>query len=393
MNLLELKKNSKSVLTDQLYCDCGFTGNHLDFTCPECKRKIDANLQDKGCVKFHTTETIDSNDTFTILLTIAFYKNKQKVPPGKPNFSFSKKHYEIELNKKRGVVFLKQGKASEYMKENYSYGSLQYKWMDDIKGIRGLTRFIITELFKARNIIDLEPSLFGGENFPKIFMFIKHPNLQYLGSHRVNYIPKDVVDTVDNTSGKIELFHKLIHHKSKRVIEKASHPDVFNFLLTWGKLITQPENVINFLNELTFYDAKHTNFFDKNDFEFHYFQRGISLIQKLHENQDEKIWNHRLLKAVKNGHYSITPHALEGYVKDIGRMYTYILGKKRDYSVNFSGDIGKLHDDLSADLQKVNYPNKKIVYSEAEQKLEKILSEKESFILAPDTHYLIEVGT
>jgi hypothetical protein len=74
-------------------------------------------------------------------------------------------------------------------------------------------------------------------------------------------------------------------------------------------------------------------------------------------------------------------------------MYKKILQRKNDYVCDFDGDIKKLHDHLSLDLDKLQKENQKIPYSDEERKLEKTFNKNKSLILAPDTHYLVEVGT
>jgi hypothetical protein len=66
--------------------------------------------------------------------------------------------------------------------------------------------------------------------------------------------------------------------------------------------------------------------------------------------------------------------------------------KNENYQINFNGDIGNLHDTLALDQRKMDSANRVINYDETEKKWEKKINENKKFILAPDTHYLIEVG-
>jgi hypothetical protein len=393
-----LKKNSKSVYTisktgenRKLYCTCGYEGEALNDCCPECDKEIEVNLLGTPCAKFHHLESTESDDNLSIRLNIYFYKRSvRRKEPSDASFSFSKKLYLIQLDKNTGKVTLSKGTDKIYLKELWG-DSLQQKWIEDMSGIKRLKLLIASLLFKARNILDIEPAYFNGENFSKIFLFIKHPNLQYLGSHRIQCPDNRYLTSIDSATGKIDLFHKLIGHKSKKLIERCSNPYAFNLLLVWGKLVEHPENLLNLLDELYFQDLGRADLFEFGN-NRHALTRGIFLLKKLHAGQDEKIWIHRLIKAVRNG-YNVTPSMLNAYVVDIEEMYSYILSKAPDYAPIFDGDIRHLHDTLSSDQRKITNPNLTIPYQEKERKLEKRIDQKSEFILAPDTHYLIEVGS
>jgi hypothetical protein len=101
-----------------------------------------------------------------------------------------------------------------------------------------------------------------------------------------------------------------------------------------------------------------------------------------------------LIKSVKQIERDIpTNWEIVSYVEDIGRMFSQIRRRNKSYEVQFDGDIKNLHDNLSVDNDKARIQNHKINYTDKELTLEKIIDGTKEIILAPDTHYLVRVGS
>jgi hypothetical protein len=409
---MELKRDSKSVIVDnlnrdiiKLFCTCGFTGKLKErkrgaYKCPKCKKEPEVNLLNKKYVKFTNLMKIEKDHEVNMTYTVFMYRDSNRDDGcwwnqelDEIDYKFSKKIFKINLSKTKWEVLLQRGNTvQELTSANYWYSDIQSSLLKEFQDDEINQNEIIETLLKARGIKYLDRKRVTGSLFYKISDYLKCPNLELLEMDAVK-VPVDpkTLEVINNATSKIELISSLTGHKSKRIREKAETTENLNFLMMWGSYINEPENVINFMEQI---DIKgyYTTLFDYAlaDEAFEY---GIQLIKDLHKNKNEKIWLNRLVKAVKRGQdVTINPYSIASYVHDIGRMHKMIKEKNENYQINFNGDIGNLHDTLALDQRKMDSANRVINYDETEKKWEKKINENKKFILAPDTHYLIEVG-
>jgi hypothetical protein len=394
-----MKKNSRSVLVGniantvkKLYCTCGFIGEVEQTSCPECNKEMEVDLVSNSFEKTSLLEISERDNAVFLELTLGFYQKKDKnVRESDAAYLFNNRIYKLVMNKNTGVceLFIKKGKM---VLSNTNQGGIQGQFYDDIKDIEGMTLKIIDTLFKTRGIMDIKAEIFVDPNFfGKAFTFLLYPALQFFKTHLI-YTPcnKKHLDILKCATSEIKLFHELTGHKSKRIREIAKNADIFNFLLIWGPIIKEVDNLLYFTEQISFSSAI---FFEKYN-PSKYFYIGLHLIKDFHKGLDEKIWVHRLMKCMKViAHYGLDVRTINNYIEDIGKMYHEIINANQHYTVLFNGDIRKLHDNLSIDQRKIKVPNKRIRYSEIERTWEKKIDKEKEFILAPDTHYLVEVGS
>jgi hypothetical protein len=409
---MNLKRDSRSVVVEsrrghitKLFCTCGYhsaakmerkENNTMSYLCEKCEKEAEINLIDNVKKKLAFVTKNENAEKIDYTLTIYMYRDSNREvwsyqPIEKIDFKFSKRIYKIEVDKITGEAFITRGKEKVTLKST-RYRELQTKFLQDLRENKEICREMFGTFLKVRGVeyVDYE-KLINEERLEKALLFREFPNLQLLDTTEITRPSnKKHIEIINNSKSKIEMIQNLIGHKSKNIRKLIENKDFFNFLLVWGKEIKEPENVINFTKNIYFnnYDVElfDSNYADQD------FYTGLHLIKDLHKNKDEKIWINRIVKALNQGSYGISEYQLYSYIGDIGRMFTYIKREKQDYKVKFDGDINKLHDILSMDQRKLRVPNRVIPYKENELKWEKEIDEKRKFILAPNTHFLVEVG-
>jgi hypothetical protein len=396
-------KYNKSVVISfkrlrKIFCTCGYTGwtQRNKPICPECSKKADVNLVSKREVIVSSITKTEDEQKITFVYEPHFYNRPiyQKEPKtiDEIDFDFHPCYYEISLDKESGECSINDGKTTNPIGIRFSELTTLFQsfFMNVSRDIEK-ERIIIEAFLQARGIIDLKTEDFIGKAIYRMFLFLKHPSLQFLGTKFITAPSKaEVFPLIKKANGRIELIENLIGHKSKRILQLVPHDEIFNFMLVWGRHIKHPENLIHLIDAVgDFKDGeKNLNLGFEVDF-----LAGIHLIKSLHENKEEKIWIERLIKTCRYESGTLYEYTLNQFVEDIGRMYEDIIEFDPEYQVLFNGDIEKLHNNLSRDYQKVRTENIKIKYNKKEQKLAKKINENSILILAPNTHYLMDVGS
>jgi hypothetical protein len=400
-----IKKDSKSVILAnhngklrKFICTCGYSGaaNVKNKRCPICIKTAEIELIRR--TKEYVTELSKEENENKIIFTYTIYTYKVKDQTNRMedlHFSFFKKMYKLELDKITGDCTLSKGKTKNVIPlEANKQARIQLfcAFEEETKYDTENQRIIIDNFFKARGIYDLEVDDLIKGQFYRLFLFIKYPILQVFNTSWVEEpLNQNHIKAIQKAKGKEELMKGLIGHKSSKILKMIKEPDVFNFLLVWGKRIKRTENLINFLDKINI-ESMFPRYFNQENSLKTELNTGLDLIISLHQNLDEKVWIYRLLKASTNEHGEVGTYALERFVEDIGRMYNQIKELNSEYEVIFRDDLTELHDQLVKEYRKMTIQNHVISYDESEKKLEKKINEKRNIVLAPDTYYLLDVG-
>jgi hypothetical protein len=404
---MDLTRDSKSVIVSntfgdlkRFFCTCGYDryANQNSMACPLCGKEAEINLiHDEYAVISFLNKEKENDEQISFQYLMYVYRNPNFVSESNQlklerlKFTFKKLNYSFVIDKKTGDCTLIQGKNSEKISIDLDVRTeLYFKFQEYTEYDLETQKNFIDMLLLSRGIYDISSIEFINRDFDKIFIYLKYPSLQYLSKFEIKFpIKEEYFEKIKNSKGKIELFHSLIGHRSKKVLKKIDHTAMFNFLILWGNEIKQPENLINFINEICS-DASRLRLFDfsiRNEF-----SAGVSLIKRLHDGQSEKIWLNRLIKTLKGQYRYTTMQMINSYVEDIGRMYLALKANDPDYTVPFDGCIRLLHDELSKDQRKLNLTNVKIPYDESEKSLEKNIGDNKNFVLAHDVFELLDIG-
>jgi hypothetical protein len=417
---MKLEKNSKSVVISQydsklhkLFCTCGYVGRSGRGTsCNKCfKPKADIHLHGRSDEKIASQKIHETDDFIKSSILINKYKisgdRMYDVPFKDWDYTIEYIEFDICMDKKTGDSWIEVNGQKLYIldqDDDFHSGDLLIYW-HDLLDLHDLLPELVTRFFEARKLSFEHFHSFDFNDLEKAFCFLRYPSLQFLEFEELN-IPthKRITAALDQATGKIDLIKRLTGHGSKKIRELAESVRLLNFLILWGPHIKHPENILHITNEFepAYFDYE-PNLFDFTEREDE-FETGINLIKELHNKQEEKVWIHRVVKAMSDFYHEddwegdweneeMDLDELTDYIADIGNMYTDIMENKQDYVVPFDGDIRKLHDTLSSDYEKLQIVNRIIPYTEDEKTLEKEISENLCFSLVPDTHYLVEVGS
>jgi hypothetical protein len=397
-----IKRETKSVIMGndkckKLFCNCGFIGVVENTSCPDCKKKAEVNIIGRERIVIPEVDVDEFSGSIKYKYEFCMYRDATK--DDDMNFKFSKKVFHLRFFKENGVVKLSRSDNCEDPLNGRNNNPIYYAdgaFFETMNSFPDLQRDLLVRLAKERDVEYFNVESFIGDNFYKAFTYIRHPKLIYLKDIKF-VIPKSHAynDLIASAAGEIDLVKKLTGHKSPLIRKKIKDPDSFNLLIIVGKYIEHPENALNFIDELTF-GTETTTVFDFYNTRYleGYFEKGMEFIKKLHENLPEKVWTNRILKSFReNPNDKVNVDKMISYIDDIGRMYGKISSVLPDYEIPFDGDIIKLHDTLAVDERKLQTANLPIRYSEDEKKWEKEIDASKEIVLAPNTHYLVEVGT
>jgi hypothetical protein len=414
---MRLTKESKSVLLTQnsklkkLFCTCGYVGKSGNFnSCPKCLKEADIKLLQNGIETLACQNIRETENKIISTITLYCYKNganSRTISPDyeKWNFRFYFENYKIIMDKITGDIWVERDNDKlelPFRGEDEDIPNKIHFFYKELPKFHNILTELFSYLLKQRKIGHIDyTSYIKNKNIDYLFLLVRFPALQFIDTDNI-VVPKDeeIIHALKHATGRVDLLKRLTGHSSKNIRYFADNNQKLNFLILWGKHIKEPENFINFSSKSTFSKHSRNSLFGSFAL-YDVFQVGINLIKTLHHNMDERVWIKRLIKtsnsrySYRNSNFELSfdSEELYRYVCDIGNMYKKILQRKNDYVCDFDGDIKKLHDHLSLDLDKLQKENQKIPYSDEERKLEKTFNKNKSLILAPDTHYLVEVGT
>jgi hypothetical protein len=301
----------------------------------------------------------------------------------------------IVFNKKTGQTFLKaaqEHELSNLIEKNTPVYFTAFAFKEHIKQLLKeekllafLKRIAINKNLTIKNFEEY----LNYDGIMRIFLYGKFPPLHLLPFEKYSKIPFQVDEEFLNISKANDLWKNLTGHSSRLVKEKGETIAGFNEVYNWGRVIKHPSNLLNFLSY--FQQKYETEVFISCHFNVEYLNKGVELIQSLHEGKEEKMWVKRLLKAAKEMRH-IYSEQMMYYVADIGRMYQNIIDINQEYQLNFRGDIIEFHDLLANDYVRMINEKKDIPYKKEELVLEKKVNDYE-FKLARDTHELIDIGS